>query len=482
MSLRAQINNFCFVALTLITVVGLFSCNDDIEYSTNPADKLTFSVDTLRMDTIISGVGSSTFSFKVFNRGEKAIKISSVELTSSVYSAVVDGRRMINNSLTDVEIGAKDSLIVFVEANVKSTQKNDPVLYGADLVFRFNGNVQQVRLEAFSWDVTVLRGKTIAQDTLLSGTKPFLIYDSLIVAKGALLTVSPGVQLLFHDKAFMRIDGRIVSNGTVNQPVVFRGDRFDLMLPDFPYDLYAGLWQGVHITKESYNNLLEHTIIRNGDYAIQLDSSDLQNEKLKLVNCRLTNVTGTVFHSTHSRAVAYGCEFSNGGADVVALYGGNYSFEHCTLLSNYLWSSKNSPSALHLCNYKTATVAWHWLPLTKADFLNCIISGRKNLEINEDKKTDYSGQTQFKYYFNRCLIKAKGEDDANFVETLWDKKAGFVNPGDNYRFDLRLDSVSEAIDQGRLENVANSLYDMYGRSRMADGKPDLGAYERVVKK
>jgi len=471
-----------FAFLIVAFISGFFSCNDDIDYSTNPADKLTFSVDTLRMDTIISGVGSSTFSFKVFNRGAKALMISSIELTSSVYSVVVDGRRMINNSLTDVEIGAKDSLIVFVEANVNATQKSDPVLYDANLVFRFNGNVQQVRLEAYSWDVFVWRGKTIDHDTLISGTKPFLIYDSLVVAKGAVFSVSPGVQLLFHDKAFMRVDGQIQCKGEVNKPVVLRGDRFDLMLPDFPYDLYAGLWQGVNITKDSYDNLFEHTIIRNGDYGIKLDSSDLQNQKVKLVNCKLTNMTGTVFHSTHSRAVAYGCEFSNGGSDVVALYGGDYSFEHCTLMSNYLWSSKNSPSALHLCNYKLAPVAWYWLPLVKADFLSCIIYGRKNLEIFEDKKIDYTGNTKFKYYFNRCLIKAKGEDDDSFVETLWDKKAGFVNAGENYRFDLRLDSVSEAIDQGRLENVANALYDMYGHSRIADGKPDLGAYERVIKK
>jgi hypothetical protein len=259
----------------------------------------------------------------------------------------------------------------------------------------------------------------------------------------------------------------------------------DNLFPDLPFDLYTGQWRGVSIATDSYGNEMEHTQIRNGQYALRLDSSTIDNEKIRLLNCKFTNVTGVVLSAFTCKLVAYGCEFSNGGADVVALLGGSYTFEQCTMVNNFIWptSTYESPSALRLTNYKrTPDGAWDDKPLKQANFRNCIIYGRKYLEINFDNKPKgYENTAEFVFNFNTCLIKASGEDDKDFIQTLWDKDPKFlcVNKNDNYRFDFRLDSLSEGMDKANLSYITNSLVDMNGVSRLIDGRPDVGAYERV---
>ncbi len=472
-----------FPLLCLIAIFSMGSCSSELDFSTNPADKLSFSADTVRFDTVFTQIGSSTRQFRIYNRNNKPLKIESIDLDGgdkSAFSVVVDGRR--ETHFDNVEIGAKDSLFVFVEVTVNPQSSNNPILISDSLVFRLNGNQQRVRLEAYGQNVKILRGKTILNDTTLTGERPFLIYDSLIVAKSTKLTLGSGVKLFFHDKAFCRVDGQIISNGTVEKPVVFRGDRMDNMLSDLPYDLYSGQWGGVSISTESYDNVMEYTQIRNGQYALRLDSAATNNQKLTLLNCKFTNVTGAVLSAYNCKVTAYGCEFSNGGEDVVALTGGIYDFVHCTMMNYFLFGSE-SPTAVRLCNYKlTGDGAWNFFPLKQANFSNCILSGRKTTEIDLDNKPKgYAINTDFKYHFDYCSIKADGEDDADFVSTLWNKDPKFINVGENYRFDLRLDSLSEAIDQGRYGTAQACPTDMFGNSRLADGKPDLGAYERIKK-
>jgi hypothetical protein len=473
--------------LGIIVTAFSFSCSSELDFSTNPADKLTFSADTVRFDTVFTAIGSSTRQLKIFNRGKKPLKIESINLsggTANGFSVVVDGQK--GTSFSNIEIGAKDSLFVFVEVKVNPRDSNNPILISDSLMFRLNGNTQKVRMEAYGQDVIILKGKTLKSDTILSSARPFLIYDSLIVAQNAKLNLTPGVKLFFHDKAFCRVDGHISSKGTVQEPVVFRGDRMDKLLSDLPYDLYSGLWGGVSISTNSYGNEMEYTQIRNGMYALRLDSANADNLKITLLNCKLTNVMGTVFSAEKCKVEAYGCEFSNGGVDVVALNGGDYTFVHCTLENHFLYDNgafSSSPYALHLQNYQlTPDGAWNLYPLTKADFRNCILWGVRTTEIDFDNKPKgYAVNTDFKYHFENCLIKADGTDDEDFVSTIWNKDPKFINEGTNYKFDMRLDSASVAIDKGDYGTAQFCPIDMLGNSRFTDSKPDLGAYERVGK-
>lgn len=44
------------------------SCMADENFSVSPLDKLTFSTDTVKFDTVISGQGTHTVAFEIYNQ------------------------------------------------------------------------------------------------------------------------------------------------------------------------------------------------------------------------------------------------------------------------------------------------------------------------------------------------------------------------------------------------------------------------------
>ena len=84
MSSKQLLVKICF---GLVVGIGLLSCERD-PFTTNPNHKLEFSADTVRFDTVFSTISSITLELKVYNRHNKAIKISKLWLeggSSSVF-------------------------------------------------------------------------------------------------------------------------------------------------------------------------------------------------------------------------------------------------------------------------------------------------------------------------------------------------------------------------------------------------------------
>ena len=72
----------------------LYSCSESVSYSTNTSDKIAFSEDTVRFDTLISTIGSATKTMSVYNRNKEALRITHVRLgqgLSSPFRVNVDG-------------------------------------------------------------------------------------------------------------------------------------------------------------------------------------------------------------------------------------------------------------------------------------------------------------------------------------------------------------------------------------------------------
>lgn len=63
------------VVLLLMSLLLVTSCLKDDDYTTSANDKLTFSRDTVAVDTIISGTPSKTYSLTIYNQADKAIRI-----------------------------------------------------------------------------------------------------------------------------------------------------------------------------------------------------------------------------------------------------------------------------------------------------------------------------------------------------------------------------------------------------------------------
>lgn len=82
-----------FFFLSLIGILFYTSCRKDFN-TVQSTGSLTFSKDTVYLDTIFSNIGSSTRSFKVYNKSNDAISIPSITLQNglgSFYRLNVDG-------------------------------------------------------------------------------------------------------------------------------------------------------------------------------------------------------------------------------------------------------------------------------------------------------------------------------------------------------------------------------------------------------
>ena len=110
-----------FVSLTFIV-----ACNND-DFSTNSSLKLAFSNDTLRLDTILTGIGTSTRQLKVYNRNKESLVISSITLadgSNSGFRINVDGMK--GSNFSNIEIRGKDSLFIFIEATIRPANSDIP--------------------------------------------------------------------------------------------------------------------------------------------------------------------------------------------------------------------------------------------------------------------------------------------------------------------------------------------------------------------
>ena len=104
--------------LTISTLILWSSCRKDFDFQPSEGG-LTFSKDTVYLDTVFSNIGSSTYSLKVYNRSNTDISIPTLRLRqgqASNYRLNVDG--ISGKEFKNVELLAKDSLYIFIETTI----------------------------------------------------------------------------------------------------------------------------------------------------------------------------------------------------------------------------------------------------------------------------------------------------------------------------------------------------------------------------
>lgn len=478
--------NILFIILLVLLTALAGACTDfDDDFTTDSSHRLSFSQDTLSFDTLFSEFPTSTQRLKVYNTYDKPMLIENIHLANAQTSGFrmnVDG--VSGTSFTNVELRAKDSMFIFVEATMKTTGAETPLWVEDSICFRMNGNQQRILLQAASQDVIVLKGKTITQSETLTTGLPYLIYDSIIVEKEGVLTLPPNTRLFFRNNAYMKVKGTLKAEGTLSQPVVFRGHRLDKLFSGVPYDLVPGQWDGIYFTETSFNNHLQYTNIRNTNNGLGFSASSPDKLKIKLENCVIHNASLDLFHAINCRIEAYNSQFSNAGGAVLYFVGGNIIFKHCTIANYFRWSKRNNAClVLRNSDISLDDGSEFSYPLINAEFHNSIFYGSYGTEVSIKKKDDLP----FEHLFNYCMIKANGTDDENFVSTIWYKNSENViqDPkfksigSDNYIYDFHIDSTSAARNNANSSISAEIPFDMDGNSRFGDEGPDRGAYEWV---
>lgn len=484
--------NKSVILSAVLAAAMLAACTDDDTFTTSPSNLLTFSTDTIRMDTVFSTVPTSTRTFWVYNRSGDGIRCTNVRLVNgnqTGFRVNVDGEYLSPTAgyqVHDVELRNKDSLRVFVELTSPVNGEEGPRLLEDDLEFTLeSGARQRVNLNAYTWDATLLRDMVVSRDTTLGGTaRPIVVYGGIKVDSLVTLRLAAGTTLYFHADAGLDVYGTLVAEGAPGAEVVLRGDRTDRMFDYLPYDMVSGQWQGIRLHSSSYDNTLEYTDVHGTFDGIVCDSSDVTRPKLNLYSSTVHNCQGYGLMAVASRVEARNCQITNTLHDCVAVFGGDVSLTHCTLAQFYPFDSARG-AALRFANHSGG---WP-CPLVRMDCLNSIVTGYAD-HMMAGERLDGDDAAAFNYRFAGTLLRdSTVVDDEHFVDMIWedvadeDRDTSIVEGEENFRlvdidtqhYDFHLAEGSPAIGAAMKDYALPDDRDGLPR----DEEPDMGCYEYV---
>lgn len=451
----------------LISIIfSFFACANDDDFSSDGNLSLTFSSATISFDTIFTEMGSATKQFKIYNTNSQSLQIASIKLMNPEKSGFyinIDGQK--GPQLKNVEILKKDSLFGFIQVRINPLDSNSPVLIQDSIQFITNGNIQYIYVDAIGQDVHIWRKMAVTKDSVITNTKPLLIFDSLVVKKGATLTIDEGVTIFLKDNAYIDIHGNIEANGSISKPITIRGARFDKIESNIPYDNVPGQWGGIFFYPNSYNNIFKNVHIRNAIGALTFYRSDISKKKATLVNTSVQNTSLYGVRATNCNINATNCLFANSQGASVELRGGEYSFLHCTIANYYSWGNRTKESLVLTSSND---------PLGKCDIINSIIYGSVSKELAIGQNV-----SSMNYQFINCLIKGVETNEAHFSNVIWNKDPLFKNINNNkdYSYNFELTEGSPAINNADKAYSASAPTDIKGKSRLSDTNPDIGCYE-----
>ncbi len=453
-----------FVICLLVTfIIGACSMND---VTTDPSCRLAFSVDTVQFDTVFTATGSATKRLMVYNPNKQAVRtdIALAGGAGSPFRINIDG--IAAASAKGIEIAAKDSMYIFVEATVDPQNSDLPVVVADSVLFETNTNRQRVCLEAYGQDVFVLRNETIGS-AVWSGPKPYLVYGRLTVDTLETLRIEPGVHVYLHKDADIYVKGSVIAQGEADNPVVFAGDRPEKMYRDIP-----GQWGSIVFGTASRDNLLRHVEIRNGTNGLMFGNP--RYDRVPALTLDAVAVTGMSYSGLMvfaSDIEAVNCLIADCGTYTVGLFcGGAARFVHCTVAGNYSpYIRRKAVSALTVSEtYPFAGKEIEGKIPGNVFFGNSIVYGTMSEEISIGESVTFS--------FDHCLLRtSKNTGTSEFTAVLTDADPAFADPA---KGNFRLKKDSPARDAGNASLDAAITEDLDGDNRIVGSAPDLGAYEQ----
>lgn len=463
----------------VISVVALWmttSCLDGENFSSSKHDLLSFSVDTIHLDTIFSNVPSSTQSMWVYNHTDKDIRCKTIRLVGgnqNGYRVNVDGTYLSQNvgyQTQDVEIRKGDSIRVFVELTSPRQNAESPQMVADQLLFSLESGVQQaLDLKAYAWDAILLQDVHIKKDTVFASNKPIVVKENLMVDSAATLILSAGCSLYFDEEASLIVAGTLLAEGEAGKEVTLRGSALNNLFDNLPYDRTAGRWRGVRFLSSSYGNKISFVDIHSAYDGMVLDSCEMNLPKLLLENSTIHNCQGYGLAINHAQAIIRNSQLSNTLNHCLYVNGADVEMNQTTIAQFYPFLGERASAV----GVKT--------PLCKLLVLNSLITGYGDDEL------EFVGEEGAKSLltFDHCILRrseSKGPDSLIFKNVIYENLKDTTSFGykhfkvfdtSNYLYDFHLSPSSAAIDAADPRTALP--YDRGGAKR--DDKPDVGCYE-----
>ena len=483
--------------LPALFAVLLAACSDYESFSSDPGFRLTFSEDTIAFDTLVSTIPSSTKTLYAFNNNGDGMRISKVQLeggAGSHFRVNVDGRFLAGGVWSDFEVLRHDSLVIRIEMTPPEAGSSEPRYFEDKLNFLLeNGAEQTVVLTGGSVDAYILKeGLVVEADQTLPTDKPLVIYDSLVVAAGAALTLTEGTTLMFHDRAALHVYGKLLVEGSLEKPVVLRGDRLDHMFDYLLYDNTPSRWEGIVIHRGSLGNELFQCDLHSSCFGIIVEDTeetipDEAKPSVTLDCCILHNIGGDGLQLNNCVSRVTNTQVSNTLGHTVSISGGSHIFIYSTLAQFYPFTA-NRGDALHLASSEDGA---DYGLLRKAHFINCVITGYgQDVIMGENIPEDGSCS----YLFHHSFLGTPAVDDEehfagcvfdqdkkkNEEEKLVRQENFLVFDTENFIYDFtpRDSSLIRSLADPAYDGLP--LFDRKGVSRLTDESPDAGCYEYVA--
>ena len=502
-------HNLIFIFSAFLIVFS--SCREDFE-SVPSTGKLSFSKDTIYLDTVFTNIGSSTYNLKVYNKSNQNISIPSIELgrgESSSYRLNVDGTP--GKIFENVEILAKDSMYIFIETTIDYDQVTNPI-YTDSIVFNNSGNIQDVKLVTLVQDAIFLypdknsdniietipigidsegeelriQGFYLNSNTTFTNEKPYVIYGYCAVPANRTLTVEAGANIHFHSNSGLIVDknATLKIEGELNNEVIIEGDRLEPQFSNIP-----GQWGTIWLRAGSKNHSINHAIIKNASAGIILDSIGSNSEPtLTIKNTQIYNSSNYGILGRETNIKGENLVINNSGQSSLAcIIGGTYNFTQCTFANYWRTSLRQFPSVLvnnfytYIENDQTVYQASN---LYAANFTNCIIDGNNNIELILDKVEgglfNYkftNNMIQFEDYNNSYaeIPEYDFDDTSHYIDNIFNGNPDFKSTENN---EFIIGDESDAIEKANAQGSLQVPLDILGVTRTIPA--DIGAYQHIT--
>lgn len=483
---NTRLNLVMWIVLIIGGICGFSSCQKPNPISYDPSLHLEFSNDSIIFDTVFTTLGSATQALMVYNRTNSNLIISGIKLeggSNSPFRINVDGEATFDKN--NVEIRSGDSLYIFAKVTINPNNVTSPFVVQDSILFQINGDNQFVKLVAWGKNARYILAdhtttgfppyKIVAdslQTTHWDNKLPYVIYGYAAVDAYGTLIIDPGTHIYFHNNAGLWVfaNGQLIAQGTIDNPIIFQGDRLDASYADLP-----GQWDRIWIMEgpSGKNNIIQNAVIKNGYIGIQAESFyNPTKNQLILDNVIIKNMNGVGVYARNYNITAQNLVVGDcGGYSMALTGGGNYDFIQSTFANYWPYSVRNNP-AVFLSNFVTNSDNQTTPNSIHFNMGNSIIYGYNDNEFG----TQMVSGADSSYYLDHCLIKTTlGMSDANYFNQIIKNKDPLFKSTDSSNY--RLDTLSPAIGKGDPNISVKAPNDILGNPRGMF--PDLGAYQFV---